>query len=230
MNRGIRAVLFDFAGTLFAPRPTVECVRLAGERTGFALSDAEAADLAERYLAAGFPGAPYPADVPAHLVDAYARRDLGPGEHRTAYVGLLSTVPSPVPGFTERLYEQILSPDGWVPYADAHEVVTGLIGRGLRVGVISNVGFDLRPVLRHHGLAELAERSTFSFEHGFTKPDPRLFAQALKSLEATADETLMVGDHAEADAGGEALGIRTVIWPMSPPGAIHGLRRVLDEV
>jgi hypothetical protein len=40
----------------------------------------------------------------------------------------------------------------------------------------------------------------------------------------------MVGDHPTDDDGGGALGIRTLILPMSPPGARHGLDRVLALV
>ena len=99
--------------------------------------------------------------------------------------------------------------------------------RATRCLEFSNVGFDLRPILCHHGFEELARHSTLSFEENVTKPDPRIFRAALGTVSAEPAETLMVGDRPEADGAAAELGLRTLIWPMSPPGAEHGLDRVL---
>lgn len=230
MDHTFGAVLFDFAGTLFAPRPGTDLLRNAASALGVGLSATECARLAGEYLAAGVPGGPYPAVVPDHLTSLYAERDLAPDAHRQAYVGLLSTVVSPSPGLPEALYEEILQPRGWMPYSDTREVLDGLQARGLRVGMVSNVGFDLRPILRHHGFEELADRCTFSFEVGATKPDPRIFRAALSTLDAGESMTLMVGDHPTADGGAAALGITTLILPMTAPGSRHGLERVVELV
>lgn len=183
--------------------------------------------LAEAYLAAGIPGAPYPSSVPAELADAYAGRDLSGEAHRFAYVGLLSTVAAPSAGLAEAVYEQVLDPAGWVPYADAPPAVEALLDAGVTVGVISNIGFDLRPILREHGMGALVDACTLSFEHGFTKPDPRLYEAALDVLGTDARDTLMVGDHPVADGAAAAVGCRTLLLPMSQPGAVHGLDGVL---
>ena len=47
---------------------------------------------------------------------------------------------------------------------------------------------------------------------------------------AEPSSALMVGDHDDADRGGEALGIRTLILPMSPPRGEHGLQAVLELI
>jgi FMN phosphatase YigB (HAD superfamily) len=226
----VRAVLFDFAGTLLCPRPAAEWVALAARRIGMPSDPDRVERLAARYLEAGLPGAPYPATVPDDLAALYAERDLQPESHRAAYIGLLATVPAPEPGLAEAIYEQIHRPEGWIPYEDARDVVDTLVARGLRVGLVSNVGFDVRPILRHHGFATLAERCTLSYEVGAMKPSPEIFRAALRSVGASAPETLMVGDHAEADGGAAALGLRTLILPMSSPEARHGLERVLEIV
>jgi HAD superfamily hydrolase (TIGR01509 family) len=230
MARTVQAVLFDFAGTLFSPLPATEWVASAARKIGLDLPPGEVARLSERCLAAGLPGAPYPSIVPDHLASAYADRDLDPAAHRTAYVGLLQGAVDGRPGLAEAIYERILEPRGWVPYRDARGIVGVLHERGVRLAVISNVAFDLRPILRHHGFAALAERCTLSFEEHVTKPDPRIFRAALHKLGTTPSETLMVGDHAEADGAAAELGMRTLIWPMSPPGSEHGLARVLAVV
>jgi putative hydrolase of the HAD superfamily len=117
-----------------------------------------------------------------------------------------------------------------VPYADAHEVVCELERRRLRVGLISNVGFDIRPILRAHGFAQLARSPTLSYELGVMKPDRRIFEAGLAALGTDASQTLMVGDHQEMDRGGEAIGLRTLILPMTPAGSVHGLTQVLSAV
>jgi FMN phosphatase YigB (HAD superfamily) len=225
-----RAVLFDFAGTLFAPRDPAERVADAAEQLGVGLDDRDARDLAESYARAGLPGGPYPASIPGELESLYAERDLGPEQHRAAYVALLSTVPGPSDGFAEALYQQALRPEGWVPYLDTLAVLRALWRARVRVGLISNVGFDLRAILVGHGVRPLAERATLSFEHGLTKPDPALFALALTCVGATAAQTLMVGDHPVADGSAANMGIRTLLLPMSPAGSVHGLAHVLDLV
>lgn len=229
----ISAVLFDFAGTLLVPRPPIELLTGAARRAGISLTPAELDELAQAYLAAGVPGAPYPSRVPEHLAELYDGRDLTAENHRGAYVGLFETVPHPRPGLDElpeAVYEQILRAEGWVPYADAAETVEAIAARGLAVGLISNVGFDIRDILRQHGLGRLADTCVLSFEVGCVKPDPRIFRIALERLGRGASATLMVGDHERADGGARALGMQALILPMTEPASVHGLDQVLDRL
>jgi FMN phosphatase YigB (HAD superfamily) len=223
-----RAVLFDFAGTVMMPVAAPAWVAQAAARITASVTEDEIAALAQGYLHAGLPGGPYPDGVPDDVAHMYAVRDLGPDEHRAAYMALLSSVPEPVPGFTEAMYEEVLGPEGWVAYPDAVATVNALQAAGLRVGLISNIGYEIRPILAAHGLDALAQRCTLSCEHRIMKPDTRLFAAALAQVQAQPADTLMVGDHAAADTGGVALGMRTLVLPMTPPGAPHGLDAVLD--
>jgi HAD superfamily hydrolase (TIGR01509 family) len=225
----IQAVLFDFAGTLFVPKPATVQVREVANALGLALVESECERLAAEFLHVGMPGGPYPESVPHEVSLAYANRDLGPDEHRNAYMALMSTVSAPEE-FATKLYDRILVADGWVPYSDALDTVQTLIDHKMPVGLVSNVGFDLRPILTAHGMQALAAHATLSFEHGVTKPSPEIFRLALASLRVEAPTTLMVGDHPEADGGAAALGMQTLILPMSPAGSQHGLNRILDLV
>ena len=114
----ITAVLFDLAGTLLIPRPAADWVVRAAAQLDADMGEDELHALADQYLAAGLPGSPYPASIPAHLQVAYETRDLDPAAHREAYVGLLLTLPEPCDGFADAVYAQSMDPDTWVPYAD----------------------------------------------------------------------------------------------------------------
>jgi HAD superfamily hydrolase (TIGR01549 family) len=225
----IRAVLFDFAGTLFMPQPAARQVALAADTLGLPLTLRECERLAEQFLRVGMPGGPYPASIPEELEESYAQRDLSPEAHRSAYVALMSSVPAPE-GLVAAVYARIRSKDGWIAYSDTQETIHALTERGVPVGLVSNVGFDLRPILTAHGLDQLARHATLSCEHRVAKPSPELFRRALASLDAQPEDTLMVGDHQLADGGAAALGIHTLILPMSPAGTRHGLDRVLELV
>ncbi|MGZ4271206.1 MAG: HAD family hydrolase [Solirubrobacteraceae bacterium] len=224
MGEPVEGVLLDFAGTLFMPEDEVDGVLAAAASLGARLERAEAERLATAYAAAGRPGGPYPAHVPPELADAYARRDLGSDEHRTAYVGLLSTVDAPVAGLAEALYERVRLPEGFLPYPDAGRLLAALRARGLRTALVSNIGFDLRPVLAGHGLE--VDAFALSCELGITKPDERMFHAACEAIGVAPGRALMVGDHV-ADGGAADAGLRTLLLPMTPAGSDHGLDAVL---
>jgi FMN phosphatase YigB (HAD superfamily) len=211
------------------PQPAARQVALAADALDLELAPGECARLAQQFLRVGMPGGPYPSSVPEELAEIYGRRDLSPEAHRAAYVGLMSTVSAPA-GLAGAVYDQIRLPDGWIAYSDTHATIHALGERGVRLGLVSNVGFDLRPILEAHGLEQLARHATLSFEQHVTKPSPEIFRHAIESLDSRAKDTLMVGDNQLADGGAAALGIRTLILPMSPPGASHGLDRVLEIV
>ena len=223
----IDTVLFDFAGTLVMPRFGPDQVRAAALSLGLRLSRDEAGRLAEECWIAGIPGGPPPRQVPGQLQALYDHRDISSAAHRAAYVGLISTVELPHPGLARAIYDRMREPDGWVLYADAEGVIEAIERRRVRIGVVSNVGFDIRPILLGHGLGVLARFCTMSYAVGAIKPSPRIFEAALRAIRSAPLSTLMVGDN-EVDRGGEAIGIRTLILPMSPPGADHGLSAVLE--
>jgi HAD superfamily hydrolase (TIGR01509 family) len=224
----VEAVLFDVAGTLAMPEDRERWLRAGAAAAGLELDAAQRERLGAALEVAGRPGGPYPDVVPAALAAAYAARDLDPATHRAAYVGLLSTVALPDPRLAETLYARIRDPDGWIPYADAVPVLDALRARGIATAAVSNVGFDLRPVLAAHGLLERLDACVLSCEVGVTKPSPEIFLAACGALDSDPAATLMVGDHPEADGGAAAAGLRTLILPMTPAGGIHGLDAVLE--
>jgi putative hydrolase of the HAD superfamily len=97
--------------------------------------------------------------------------------------------------------------------------------------VVSNIGWDLRPVFREHGLDRYVGAYVLSYEHGIQKPDPRLFATACDALGIAPEDTLMVGDDRRADGGAAALGCAVHFVDHLPAARRpEGLRPVLDLV
>jgi HAD superfamily hydrolase (TIGR01509 family) len=99
--------------------------------------------------------------------------------------------------------------------ASTIEVLEALAGRGLRMGLVSNI--TLLPDLLHAdlealGLARYLSAVAFSSEVGWRKPDRRIFAHVLERLGAEPGEAVFVGDRLRDDIGGaRAAGMRTVL-------------------
>lgn len=199
--------LFDFSGTLFRIESVHSWLRTVLDERGM---DVEP-PVFERYVreltaSGALPGGPAPECVPQHLAAAWSARDRSSELHREAYTGLAREVALPDPGLYDALYTRHMSPAAWRPYPDAEQVLRGLRREGKAIGVVSNIGWDLRPVFRAHGLDELVDAYVLSFEHGIQKPDARLFRTACTLLDREPAQVVMVGDDRRADGGAAALG------------------------
>ncbi|MFJ9118648.1 HAD family hydrolase [Streptomyces sp. NPDC102394] len=226
------AVLFDFSGTLFRIESTESWLRAVLAEAGTALAEQELLQAAKALEAAGaLPGGASPLQVPADLAELWRVRDASAELHRAAYTGLSRQVPLPDPALHDALYDRHMTPAAWAPYPDAAEVLYALCERGLGIGVVSNIGWDPRPVFAAHNLDRFVDTYVLSYEHGIQKPDPRLFALACEALEVEPHEVLMVGDSREADGGAAALGCRVHFVDHLPVDRRpDGLRPVLDLV
>ncbi|PZW00182.1 haloacid dehalogenase superfamily, subfamily IA, variant 3 with third motif having DD or ED/haloacid dehalogenase superfamily, subfamily IA, variant 1 with third motif having Dx(3-4)D or Dx(3-4)E [Micromonospora phaseoli] len=226
-RRPVKAVLFDFHGTLAQVEEPGQWVLGAAAACGVELDRTRAIGLADRLLTAGRAGGPLPARVPPHLAELWADRDLYEHAHRGAYTGLAATVDAGIDGFAEALYERLLVPAGWIPYPDTTPTLAALREAGVRVAVVSNIGFDIRPLFDAWGLADLVDAFVLSYEVGRCKPDPAIFWRACGLLGVDPEETLMVGD-TPADAGAVAAGCAALVLPAADPGRPSGLGAVLD--
>jgi len=227
--RPIEAVLFDFHGTLAQVEEPVTWVRAAAESCAAPLDLPAATALADRLVMAGRPGGPIPHRVPPHLIEVWAERDLYAHAHRAAFTGLAATVAGHVDGLPDALYERLLSPHGWLPYADAAPTLSALRAAGIRIAVVSNIGFDIRPLMAAWGMADLVDEFVLSYELGRIKPDPAIFRAACAALSVEPQNALMVGD-SPADAGAVATGCAAYVVPAAPPGARNGLGAVIALV
>ncbi|NMO02399.1 HAD-IA family hydrolase [Gordonia sp. TBRC 11910] len=196
------AVLFDFSGTLFRFTENDEWFADLHDESGDDIDIHTQAELVRRMTQP----VGLPADLPDDARIAWKQRDLDPAQHRRAYLAMLRRSGLSVPGHAESLYERVLDPASWQPYPDTVDVLKALSDIGIRVGVVSNIAFDLRDVLARYGLRDLVDYYALSYEVGAIKPDVRLFRAAIDALGVEADRTLMVGDSEEADGGSRALG------------------------
>lgn len=227
------AVLFDFSGTLFRVESTESWLRAALGETGVALAEEEVLRAAGALEAVGaLPGGSFPTRrMPEEVAAVWGVRDRSAELHRAAYTGLSRQVELPDPRLHDALYERHMTPAAWRPYPDAAEVLAALRERGTAIGVVSNIGWDLRPVFREHGLDRYVDTYVLSYEHGTQKPDARLFAAACDALGADPRRTLMVGDDRRADGGAAVLGCGVHFVDHLPVAdRPDGLRPVLDLV
>ncbi|MFI0217055.1 HAD family hydrolase [Streptomyces lydicus] len=228
----IKGVLFDFSGTLLRIESPESWLRAALTATGTEMDEAEiAVRAAELDRAGALPGGTSPARLPAELAALWEIRDRDARHHRAVYTGLARQVALPRPELYDVLYDRHMTAEAWHPYPDAAEVLAELHRRGLRIGVLSNIGWDLRPVLRAHGLDRHLDSCVLSYEHGIQKPDPQLFALACRELGLPPSAVLMVGDDRRADGGATALGCAFLPVDHVPVDLRpDGLRPVLDVV
>lgn len=200
-------------------------VTAAAADCGVTLEHSRATALADRIATAGgFPGVAKPSRVPIQLSEAWADRDLDSRAHREVYVGLAATVPCDVPGLAEAIYARVETDRCWQPYPDALPTLNALYAAGLKLAVVSNIGFDIRPLLDIWGFSGLCEAVVLSYEVGCQKPDPKIFWRACAALGVAAERTLMVGD-TPADAGAVNAGCSALILASAPVGTVNGLMR-----
>jgi HAD superfamily hydrolase (TIGR01509 family) len=203
----INGVMFDFSGTLLRLESAEQSLRGVLDSSGQSQEDGEIAACARRLEIMGvMPGAGPPLrKVPGHLSQLWRDRDLTSEHHRACYTGLARET-GLSDALADALYERSNLPAAWQPYPDTEATLRALRDRGIPTAVVSNIGWDLRPVFQFHGLARYIDAFVLSYELGIKKPDPRIFQAACDELGLPPSRVLMVGDDREADTGAARLG------------------------
>lgn len=205
--RPLRAVTLDLWGTLIDSRDPIGKIERRREMLLTAIRAAGYPCELEQ-LRGGFRAA-------RRIIDegiARDRRDVGP------------------PGRWEELMRQLNIPHEAVPFTAvtaAYEELTleylpqlldGVksaiesLASKYQIGLICNTGYTggrvLRQVLAQHGLIGYFAVLTFSNEHGWLKPDPRIFLHTLAELGVPPEHALHIGDTEDMDiAGAKAAGL-----------------------
>jgi len=212
----IRAVLFDWRGTLVVTLTDVEWVARALTALGREADCATVEGIASAIARAN--GAGNRLDAPGVDCDAAL--------HRRTFLEVLSDAGLD-PELVDSLYA-VESDPRTNPFAgDVVDTFTALRERGARIAVVSDIHVDLRPAFDAAGLGGLVDVFTLSVEQGVQKPDPLMFTRTLDALGVGPEDALMVGDRSRPDGAAVESGIRTLLLPPLRSVDDHRLHLVL---
>jgi HAD superfamily hydrolase (TIGR01509 family) len=209
-----RALLIDFGGTLFLPLETKQWLAAAARTAGIALDDGEHSRLASLFdielRASRRPGS-----------------DLSPAAHRQ---GLLPVFESLGVGnaLATALYDVQMADEFWRLRNGASELLRRASEQGIRVIIVSNIPWDLRPLFASTGLSDHIHEYVLSYELGVEKPDKPIFEHALTVAGCAPAEALFVGDDSVNDSGALQIGIPVVLIPDAPDDTDRALFIIAD--
>jgi putative hydrolase of the HAD superfamily len=205
--RPLRAVTLDLWGTLIDSRDPIGKIERRREMLLTAIRTAGHPIELEQ-LRAGFRAA-------RRIIDdgiARDRRDVGPPGRWEELMRQLSIPPETVPfDLVTAAYEELTLE--YLPnLLDGVEAAVQQLASKYQIALICNTGYTggrvLRQVLARHGLIGYFEVLTFSNEHGWLKPDPRIFHHTLAELGVPPENALHIGDTEDMDiAGAKAAGM-----------------------
>ena len=222
----IRAVLFDFYGTLARAVSWGDTHEQVFARHGLAFDR----------LAWGVQFVGDAADGLEHVEhstsrDAYvswerqrlARRARACGVGEDEIEALVADLYTAAKAYTLKAYDEV--PD----------VLGALRDRGITVAICSNWDWDLERAVAQAGLEAMADVTVTSAQAGARKPHPRIFRHTLDRCGVGPEEALFVGDTFVPDVEGPtAFGVRAVhvvradVEGDSSPPLPEGARRVPD--
>jgi HAD superfamily hydrolase (TIGR01509 family) len=217
------AVLFDAGDTLIRLADSGEQLlhRAAGVLGVGALDPQEVAHVWRRVL-----------DRSNSVEELAKGRDLSNARHREVWTALYDAAGCEqlAPGLSAQLYAFTVSAESWEAFPDTLPTLKALRDRGLRVGVVSDTGFDLRPAMDLLGLSPFLDTVVMSFEYGTCKPAAAVFLTACDRLQVRPERTLMVGDNPLTDSGAVSAGMYVFLLPRPAKTGPRGLRHILSLV
>jgi len=204
----LEAVVFDWRGTLVT---TLTAKAWVGEALALLGRELDADSVAHVLTAISHADGE-PSRLEADGVDCDARR------HRDTYYAVFADA-----GLDDDLSDALYAVESDARHShfsdDVAETLRWVTARGLKIAVLSDIHFDLRPVFVAADLDRLVDGYVLSFECGVQKPDPAIFRAALDALGSSPERTLMVGDRASHDGAAVGLGMPTLLVPtLTHPG------------
>ncbi|MBF6591467.1 MAG: HAD-IA family hydrolase [Ktedonobacterales bacterium] len=237
--QAIRAIFFDVGFTLLAPHPSVVDIVLdVCARRGTPVTRAEvtrALPPAEAFLRRTTRADPWTWGDEAAIAaiwDGYFKTLLRPCLHGASEEGLAACA-----GDVRIVFDQASSYALYPDVVPALGALKAQTARHLVMGVISDWGVGLGLILRHHDLVRYFDFAVISAQLRRAKPDPALFATALRRADAIGDYAVHIGDSYPLDVlGARAAGITPILLDRRralDPAALdclvaHDLYDVLD--
>ena len=112
----------------------------------------------------------------------------------------------------EEIYEEWADCRHFDLYDDVIETFRQLQFMGLSIGLISNTHRCLDAFQSHFALESFVTYAISSYEHGYLKPHPTIFHEALRSVGIDPPDGLMVGDSMAHDVvGAQRVGMCAVL-------------------
>ncbi len=119
-----------------------------------------------------------------------------------------------------RINEEFEKHTSWQIYPDVLPTLDALRAQGYNLGVISDWGISLGPILRHLHLSRYFDSLLVSAIARYAKPSPMLYDMALQRSNAVADYALHIGDSYVQDVlGARAVGMTPILLDRS--GRLH---------
>jgi putative hydrolase of the HAD superfamily len=110
------------------------------------------------------------------------------------------------------IYDEWASCHHFTLYEEVPDVLRGLRTDGYIIGLISNTQRSLLTFEQHFQLDGLFSVAISSSDHGYMKPHPSIFEEALRRARVSAEESVMVGDSFRHDIeGARRLGMRGIL-------------------
>jgi REG-2-like HAD superfamily hydrolase len=126
--------------------------------------------------------------------------------------GYLRLDPAELAPLREELFRRFSDPETFALFPGAIELLEGLRGHGLVLGIVSNWSPRLPRLLAALGVGERVDFVLASALERCEKPDPAIWGAALARAGVRADEALHAGDDLEKDLfGPRRAGLRSVL-------------------
>ena len=194
----IKAVFFDVYNTLGRFHPPREEIQIAAAREyGLELTPR---GIAEGYAKADAFMTRQNAREHIQRLTPEARLDFFAEYERLVLEGAGADVPV---GQAKEIWQKVRAvPSILKAYDDVEPVLAGLKGRGLTVGLISNIFQDLDVIADNMGIAPYVDCKIRSKDVGAAKPHAPIFEAALRAAKVMPAEAVHVGDQYEGDVVG----------------------------
>jgi putative hydrolase of the HAD superfamily len=112
----------------------------------------------------------------------------------------------------DRLLASQFHAEAWELYPDVQPMLRAVRALGLRIGIVSDWGSNLREILTGLELDRYLDFVLPSGAVGLAKPNPAFFRQALEAVGVPATEAVMVGDSYRADIRGAWAAGMDALW------------------
>ena len=112
----------------------------------------------------------------------------------------------------DRILASQFAADSWEPYPDAEPMLAAVRELGVRIGIVSDWGSNLRRIVSELGLDRYLDFVLPSGAVGVAKPNPAFYRLALDEAGVDPSVALMVGDSYRADVRGAWSAGMDAVW------------------